>query len=220
MGFKDVHFLEIDQQCVERHARPSTKNKAVRWRNGRQVVGSYKYSIGIWPHSESNFVINATQMRNTFINIHVGNQAHPYVLELLKERTIWSRGRKSDSLSGLFPGPGNIAGFELIIDDGGHHNEEILPTFHSLWPEIEPGGMYIVEDAAGAAYCSYDGQGTLPHDGGEQPGSFQWALKHMVDRMLSISHSPAKRNSDSDYSLIECQFNVCGIRKAVQNERY
>lgn len=36
--------------------------------------------------------------------------------------------------------------FDAIIDDGGHLNAHILPTFVALWPSINPGGWYFIED--------------------------------------------------------------------------
>lgn len=36
--------------------------------------------------------------------------------------------------------------FDIIIDDGGHHNCQILNTFKKLWPQLNPGGYYFIED--------------------------------------------------------------------------
>ena len=36
--------------------------------------------------------------------------------------------------------------FDAIIDDGGHENCQILNSFHKLWPELNPGGYYFIED--------------------------------------------------------------------------
>lgn len=36
--------------------------------------------------------------------------------------------------------------FDVIIDDGGHLNALILPSFVALWPTINPGGYYFIED--------------------------------------------------------------------------
>ena len=36
--------------------------------------------------------------------------------------------------------------FDVIIDDGGHHNCQIMASFIKLWPTIKPGGLYFIED--------------------------------------------------------------------------
>lgn len=36
----------------------------------------------------------------------------------------------------------------IVVDDGGHFNNQIIITFESLWPEVVPGGYYCIEDLA------------------------------------------------------------------------
>lgn len=36
--------------------------------------------------------------------------------------------------------------FDIIIDDGGHHNCQIMNTFEKMWPQLNPGGYYFIED--------------------------------------------------------------------------
>lgn len=36
--------------------------------------------------------------------------------------------------------------WNVIVDDGGHCNYQIIPTFEALWPHIKPGGYYCIED--------------------------------------------------------------------------
>lgn len=42
----------------------------------------------------------------------------------------------------------NISGgqFDVIIDDGGHHSDQILNSFQVLWNALNPGGLYFLED--------------------------------------------------------------------------
>ena len=37
-------------------------------------------------------------------------------------------------------------GFDAIIDDGSHRNSHIMKTFDALWPTLQPGGVYFMED--------------------------------------------------------------------------
>lgn len=41
--------------------------------------------------------------------------------------------------------------WDIIIDDGGHHTNQIIPAFNALWPHVSPGGFYCIEDLA----CAY-----------------------------------------------------------------
>ena len=36
--------------------------------------------------------------------------------------------------------------FDVIIDDGSHHNKHNKATFEGLWPALRPGGLYFLED--------------------------------------------------------------------------
>lgn len=36
--------------------------------------------------------------------------------------------------------------FDVIIDDGGHFNIQIMTSLEILWPQLNPGGFYFIED--------------------------------------------------------------------------
>ena len=36
--------------------------------------------------------------------------------------------------------------WDVIIDDGGHFNDQIITTFNALWPVVKPVGFYAIED--------------------------------------------------------------------------
>jgi hypothetical protein len=36
--------------------------------------------------------------------------------------------------------------WDVIIDDGGHFNDQIITTFNGLWPLLNSGGLYCIED--------------------------------------------------------------------------
>ena len=52
--------------------------------------------------------------------------------------------------------------FQIIIDDGSHVQEHILQTFYILFPALEPGGIYVIEDLATAYMEFYGGGPELP----------------------------------------------------------
>lgn len=41
--------------------------------------------------------------------------------------------------------------FHIVIDDGSHRSDGIIPTFEALWPHVRSGGYYCIEDL----YCAY-----------------------------------------------------------------
>lgn len=44
----------------------------------------------------------------------------------------------------------NDLGFDLIIDDGSHFVPHQITSFESLFPFVDPGGIYIIEDTCGS----------------------------------------------------------------------
>ncbi len=52
-------------------------------------------------------------------------------------------------------------GFDLIIDDGGHTMEQQLASFKVLFPQLKPGGIYVIEDIMTSYWRDYGGAGTF-----------------------------------------------------------
>ena len=59
------------------------------------------------------------------VNIHVGFQESPSTLTKIHEEA---------------------GGFDIVIDDGGHTMEQQLTAFETLFPLLNYGGIYVVED--------------------------------------------------------------------------
>ncbi len=47
--------------------------------------------------------------------------------------------------------------FDVIIDDGSHRSSDIIDTFVALYPLLEDGGVYVIEDLHCSYYASYGG---------------------------------------------------------------
>ncbi len=46
--------------------------------------------------------------------------------------------------------------FDIIIDDGSHRNDHVIKTFKILFPELNNGGIYVVEDTHTSYIPSYE----------------------------------------------------------------
>ena len=70
------------------------------------------------------------------IHIHVGDQA---------DRAFWQRFKE------------DVPFIDVLIDDGGHHPDEMRVTFEELLPILRPGGVYICEDIVSNEFLAYLG---------------------------------------------------------------
>lgn len=80
--------------------------------------------------------------------VDIVHDTNPYNTAVAKEipRYIFSSGDQSSDIFwanfvGVF-GPH----FDIIIDDGGHYNDQIITTWCALWGALSPGGLYCIED--------------------------------------------------------------------------
>jgi len=48
--------------------------------------------------------------------------------------------------------------YDLILDDGGHTMEQQLVSFNTLWPQVTPGGVYVIEDIGTSYFVEYGGR--------------------------------------------------------------
>jgi uncharacterized small protein (DUF1192 family) len=79
--------------------------------------------------------------------------------------------------------------FDIIIDDGSHVCADICRTFELLFPRLNPGGRFIIEDL----HCSY-----FPSHGGSLrgPGSAIEHFKGLVDALNADHLTPADAAGD------------------------
>ena len=68
--------------------------------------------------------------------------------------------------------------FDIIIDDGGHHMNQQITTLEQMYPEVQEGGFYLVEDTHTSYWKEYSG-------GLRAEGTFMEFAKHLVDAMNS-----------------------------------
>ncbi len=80
---------------------------------------------------------NLTRELRKRIKLYQGDQGDPDSVQRVLEQ--------------VYNGPRNAAKrgyrqFDIIIDDGSHQPEHQRISFDKLWPEVKPGGLYIIED--------------------------------------------------------------------------
>lgn len=85
---------------------------------------------------------------------------------------------------------GHKPGFDIIIDDGSHLNADIIAAFKNLWPVLNPGGLYCIEDV----HSSYDPYYT---DSALVPGTRDTAMHYFT----YLAHSPNLSFIDPLYHL-------------------
>jgi SAM-dependent methyltransferase len=117
-------------------------------------------------------------------HVHIGDQA---------DRDFWSRFKE------------DVPVIDVLIDDGGHHPDEMRVTFEELFPILRPGGVYICEDIvnnneflaylAGLAehLTTYESK-PLPEPGvASAAGSFQQAVRaiHFYPFLAVLERTPA-----------------------------
>lgn len=69
--------------------------------------------------------------------------------------------------------------FDIVIDDGSHHNEHVRTSFEALFGYVRPGGFYVIEDL----HTSY-----WPRLGGEAPPGSPRTSIGMIKDLLDQIH--------------------------------
>jgi len=100
--------------------------------------------------------------------------------------------------------------FDIIIDDGGHHNCQIINSFEKLWPQLLPGGYYFIEDLhVGRARMSVASDQCTNVPFHEYLVDWQ---KHLI--YLTFSNDKEwKHKLPEDLEFVHCQAEACVLHK-------
>lgn len=81
--------------------------------------------------------------------------------------------------------------FDIIIDDGSHHNESMTISFNTLFPLLKPGGLYVIEDLS----CCY-----WPWIQKDINLNFNEVLKQLLDHVHASGYTGigSKENNHKD----------------------
>jgi cephalosporin hydroxylase len=97
-----------------------------------EIGVQYGYSVKMWEEYFSKAEIYAIDIEprckifeTNRVKIDIGSQNDPDFLKQVSS---------------------NRGPFDVIVDDGSHHNESMYISFETLFPLLKPGGLYIVED--------------------------------------------------------------------------
>jgi len=151
--FKNVHFVEYDQKCVQKFA---------------DVI------------KESNY------------GVFVGDQANITFLEEIKYTVSTT--------------------FDIVIDDGGHYNNQIVVSFLSLWPSVSIGGAYFIEDFGESSYQRDYLDCEKPTSMEEEnPCLSEFFLRSLLDNLFW--ESSGKNAGPYGIEYIHCTKDICVIGK-------
>jgi hypothetical protein len=92
----------------------------------------------LWEAEFNEACVNKSRANGQLEGIHtlVGDQENNTVLDTWIEQS-------------------NGGHFDVIVDDGGHHNCQIYHTFLKFWPLLNPGGLYFIEDLQAGRWGNY-----------------------------------------------------------------
>jgi len=168
------------------------------------------HSAKIWPHifDHVHFVEfdgecvqdHLEEIKQLDIEVKVGDQGDVGFLEVLKYEIYR-----------------DVGPFEVVIDDGGHQNQQILTSFQSLWPMVKVGGMYFIEDFSESSNIRVKGRYDCTERpfgfrfGGDLPCTAQYFLQTLLRNLFCKVYSSGI--SCHDIKFMECTVNNCVIGK-------
>ncbi|MEV4255935.1 class I SAM-dependent methyltransferase, partial [Spirillospora sp. NPDC049652] len=108
--------------------------------------------------------------------------------------------------------------FDVIIDDGSHVNRHVRTAFHALYPHLNPGGVYVIEDLWTAFCPGFGGQDTR-HPG---PGTSLHLVRDLVDSIQYEEHPDGPSAGPDSVAAtttgLHVYHNIAFIEKGVNAE--
>ena len=94
----------------------------------------------------------------------------------------------------------SLPAMDIIIDDGGHQMHQQIASFEELYPSINPGGVYLVEDTHTSYWPSF-GSGLLDER------SFIEYSKHKLDELNGWHYSNGPTITNITNNTAQISFN-------------
>jgi hypothetical protein len=107
---------------------------------------------------------------------------------------------------------------DLVIDDGSHISRDVIATFEQLFPALNPGGLYVVEDLLTSYWPGWGGDAT-DHNRSDTSVGF---LKARIDGLNHEEFLPETgyRPTYTDRHIVGLHFyhNLAVVEKGENNE--
>jgi hypothetical protein len=107
--------------------------------------------------------------------------------------------------------------FDIIIDDGSHINEHVIKSFELLFPHLNLGGIYIIEDTQTSYWPKYGGNN--PHESNPHTiMNFFKSLTDSLNHMEFLIDDYKPKYYDKHITSIHFYHNLIIIQKGLNNE--
>lgn len=134
----------------------------------------------------------------------------------LSDRVKIYQGSQADAqvLRRIFEDAG---GFDIVIDDGSHINEHVIASFKILFPLLNSGGLYVVEDTQTSYWPALGGSSDDPDSPNTIMGFFK-DLVHGLNHTEFIGRSTRRSRFDRYIVSISFYHNMVFIEKGDNSE--
>jgi len=100
-----------------------------------------------------------------------------------------------------------MGGVDIVLDDGSHVARHQRAAFQALWPQLNDGGMYVIEDLHTSYMPRWDG-------GYRRPGTGIELVKELIDDMHAWFHEEGETAAPrEELGQISIADSIAAIRK-------
>ena len=126
-------------------------------------------SLQIWKkYFGASAVVHGVAIRKTVCELQLGDGISTYCFDNTNETVVRQHSQTYT--------------YDIIIDDASHLNADVINTFSYLFPELHPGGYYVIEDVHTSYWEFYGG-------GFRRANTSVEYFKHMIDIINYYHHS-------------------------------
>lgn len=111
----------------------------------------------------------------------------------------------------------DVSGLDIIIDDGSHLNEHVIKSFEILFPLLNDGGWYVVEDMHTAYWNDFGGD-SQNLEAPQTSVNYFRRLVHCLNYQELIDPSYQPTYFDQHITEIHFYHNIVFIKKGHNNE--
>lgn len=113
-----------------------------------------------------------------------------------------------------------IGPLDVVVDDGSHVSDHVVASFQALFPLLEDGGTYVVEDLQTAYWPGWNGG----RDDLDDPGTTTGFVKRLVDGLHHQDQMPARADRpllaiERHVRAIHLYHNLLFVEKGVNAEQ-